>query len=407
MRSQRQLRPINFILLVALVAAEGFAAQGSHRSPPSGSPAQQSEVDRIAREAQAALDEGNSEAAIRGYERLVKLSPGSAEFQTNLGMAYYSAGRLSDAEQALRRALKLRPALTQARYFLGATLAESGQCREALPYLQKDTAHVADQQLKRAIEAGGLRCAMALDQEDEAVDFLRRLSRDFPNDPEVLYLKVHVYSDLSTRASQKLLVSAPESYQVHELYAESLEMQEKWDEAAREYRKVLNLNPSLPGIHYRLGRLLVTQPRTATSMDEARREFEAELKIDPGNPGAEYVLGELARQARQWPEAIEHFSRATQLDASFVDAFIGLGKSLVSAGRVSEAVAPLEAAVKLQPENPVAHYQLSFAYRRSGRPQEADKELAAYRQANDKARQGTQVIRSALMGQEQKAEPPE
>jgi len=399
-------------MLSALFAAEVAAAQGARQVPPSSAPtpAQQAEAEQLAREAQRALNEDDVEGAIRGYERLVKIRPGVAEYHLNLGIAYYSSGRPHDAVKALQQALKLKPGLAQARYYLGASLAENGQCDKALLYLKKDAPRIPDPELKRRAETAGLRCAMALDQEDDAVDFLRMLKRDFAKDPEVLYLSVHVYSDLSTRASQKLLVTAPASYQVHLLNAEVLEMQEKWEEAAAEYRRVLAQSPGLPGIHYRLGRLLLTAPKTATTLDEARREFEEELKADPRNAGAEYVLGELGRQARQFPDAIEHFARATELDPSFVDAFIGLGKSLVSLGRPGEAVPPLQAAVKLQPENPVAHYQLAFAYRRSGRPQEADKELLAYRQATDEARQNLQEIRSGILGRStpaQTAEPPE
>src|SRR6058998_3557549 len=100
---------------------------------------------------------------------------------------------------------------------------------------------------------------MSRSQPDEAVSFVQMLSREFPNDPEVLYLTVHLYSDLSIRASQKLLQTAPESYQVHLLNAEALETQGKWQEAAAEYRTVLSQNPRVPGIHYRMGRLLLSQ----------------------------------------------------------------------------------------------------------------------------------------------------
>jgi tetratricopeptide (TPR) repeat protein len=336
--------------------------------------------------------------------------PGSAEFQAKLGTAYYSSGRPRDAAQAFARALKLKPGLLEARNYFGASLAESGRCQEAIPLLLKDAPQISDSQLKRTAEADGLKCAMALDHEGGALDFLRLLQRDFPKDPEVLYLTVHVYSDLSTYASQRLLMSAPASYQVHELYAETLEMQEKWDEAEAEYRRVLAIDPHLPGMHFRIGRLLLSRPKTATAKEEAKQEFEEELKVNPRNAGAEYVLGEIARQARDFPQAIEHFTRASRLDPTLGDAFIGLGKSLVSAGRIADAIAPLEDAVKLQPENPVAHYQLSFAYRRTGRTQEADKEIVAYRKANDNARRTLLDIRSEVTGQQtpaQTAEPPE
>ena len=77
-------------------------------------------------------------------------------------------------------------------------------------------------------------------------------------------------------------------------------------------------------------------------------------------------MGALDLQTAKLDEAIAHFSRAVNLDAGFVDAFLELGRALTSAGKASEAVAPLENAVKLQPENPMTHYRLSIAYSRVG-----------------------------------------
>jgi tetratricopeptide (TPR) repeat protein len=248
---------------------------------------------------------------------------------------------------------------------------------------------------------------MSAGQPEEAIDFIRRLTRDFPHDPEVLYLSAHVYSDLSIRASQELLFKAPSSYQVRLLNAEALETQGRWDDAASEYRQVLAKNPNLPGIHYRLGRLILSAPKTPTTMEDAKREFEEELKIDPRNAGAEYILAELARKARQWSEAIEHFSRASQFDPGFSDAYIGLGKALVSAGQPAEAVAPLETAIKLQPANPVPYFQLATAFRRAGRKEEAERAFATHRQVSEKARQSSEGIQKAVLGPPQTEEPPD
>ena len=356
------------------------------------------------------MRQGDFTSAIQGFERLTKLAPGIAEFHANLGMAYYSGRKFRDALAPCRQALKLKPTLTAARYFLGISLAESGQCRDALAYLEKDYPRLPDPQLKQVMGTNALRCAMATGQPDKAVDFARWLNRDFPDDPDVLYLSALLYSELSTRASQRLLRTAPASIQAHQFNAEVLEIQGKVADASEEYRKVLSLNPRLPGIHLRLGRLLLAGERGSTTFDEARREFAEELQIDPGSSGAEYELGEMARQARQWSEAIERFGRAAKLDPGLVEALIGLGKSLVSANRAEEAVAPLEAAVKLAPDNPVAHYQLSFAYRRLGREEEAKRELAVYRETHDRLLSAGQALRVGIQGRmsaPQTEEPPE
>jgi tetratricopeptide (TPR) repeat protein len=275
-------------------------------------------------------------------------------------------------------------------------LAQTGHCEEAVPALKRASQRLTDKSLKRIAAFAGVRCAMLVSQTDAAVDFLRLLNHEFPNDPEVLSVSVHTYSDLSTRAAQQLAMTAPNSIEAHKLNAEALEAQGKWDAAEKEYKFVLETNPQLPGIHFLLGRLLLSKPNPGpTAAQDAKNEFQKELEIDPANAGAEYVLGELAREDSQWPEAIQHFSRATELDAGFGDAFLGLGTTLISAKRFSDAIPPLEMAIKLEPRNPAAHYSLATALTRVGRKEDADREFAIHRQMTQKDQ----------TGQEQPAQP--
>jgi tetratricopeptide (TPR) repeat protein len=262
--------------------------------------------------------------------------------------------------------------------------AESGHCAEAFPSLERSLGQLSDKDLKRKVGLDGLHCAMTLNQPNAAVEFLQVLTREFPHDPEVLYVAVHAYSDLSTLASQQLAKNAPSSPQAHELLAESYEMQGKWGDAEKQYRTILKQDPNLSGIHFRLGRLMLSRPGAGPQVpDEAKHEFEQELRIDPSNAGAEYVLGELARQNQQYEDAVNHFSRAAKLDSHFGEAYLGLGVSLISAKRYSEAIPPLETAVKLEPQNPDAHYNLGTAYTRAGRKQEGQKEFAIHQQLTE------------------------
>ena len=265
--------------------------------------------------------------------------------------------------------------------------------------------HAADTEQKKRLGMDGVHCAVSLNDADSADDFVRALKKRFPHDPDVLYLAVHVFSDLSLRASEELSATAPASYQMHELNGEALEAQGRQDEAAAEYREVLKKEPNLRGIHYRIGRLLLSGPNRDTARDEARREFEAELKIDPGSGAVEYVLGELARQDQQTPAAVEHFRRATKLDPGFTDAFIGLGRALLEGGRSDEALAPLQVATKLQPDNPAAHFYLATAYQRSGHQEDASREFARQQQANDKVKRTHQEMQAVATGSQKAVEP--
>jgi tetratricopeptide (TPR) repeat protein len=260
-------------------------------------------------------------------------------------------------------------------------LVESGHCADALPSLKKATPHVTDQDLKLKARLATLKCAMTMDRRGDAMDVLQALGREFPKDADALYMSTHALSDLATRVAEDLARNAPNSYQAHELNAEALELQGRWDEAAKEYQGILQRNPDLPGIHFRIARLLLSKPNPGPTMAaDAKKELDQELKINPNNPPAEYVLGELARQSQDWDQAVEHFSRAAKLDPSFGDAFLGMGTSLVAARKFADAIPPLESAVKLQSANPGAHYNLAMAYSRAGRKLDAGREFAIHRQ---------------------------
>jgi tetratricopeptide (TPR) repeat protein len=272
----------------------------------------------------------------------------------------------------------------------GLHLAEEGRCREALPVLKKSAPQTSDKSLKLKLGLATVRCGQLLNQTDATVTALLWLNREFSTEPEVLYVTTHAFSDLATRAALQLANTAPNSKQARELNAEALEMQGKWDEAAAEYNAILKQAPDTPGMHYRIGRAILSKPPAPTTVEDARKEFEAELKIDPRNAGAEFILGQLARQAQQWDEAIEHFSRAVKLDPNFADAFMGLGFSLNAASRFAEAIPPLETAVKMQPDNPAGHYQLAMAYNRMGRREDAKREAQLQKEAAERAEQARQ-----------------
>jgi len=291
----------------------------------------------------------------------------------------------------------LLPAQTPAPQPQALRLAESGRCAEALPLLKNGAGQPA--KLRRDFQVAGVRCAMAVNRPADALGFAAVLQREFPNDPDVLYALTHLYSDLSVRASEELLSRAPDSYQVHQLNAEALETQGRWDDAAKEYAAIVQSNPGLPGIHFRIGRLLLSkEPQTPEQLEQARAEFQAELKVNPQHAGAEFVLGELARRDSKFDDAIGHFANAVRYDAGNPDAHLGLGRSYMGASRFKEAIPPLETAAKLQPNNPETHFQLAIAYGREGRKADAARESETHKQMLSRAQQRRDTITKGVQG---------
>ena len=296
---------------------------------------------------------------------------------------FVGVSAISSTAQTAKKVPAIDPSAAAQR---GIDLAARGRCTEALPILRRAIAHVTERKVRYETAMAMAQCGMSAGQEDAAVEGLILLRREFPRDPKVLYTATHFYSELASRAAQELAATSPTSAEAQELDAEARESQGKWDEAAAEYRKILEQYPNQPGIHYRLGRIILSEPATPQTAEDAKKEFEAELQIDPDAASAEFMLGDLARQAEQWDEAVKRFSRAAELDAGFSEAYLGLGMALNASNKNADAVAPLEKYVKMEPADPAGHYQLAIAYSRTGRKQEADRELALQREA-EKAQQ--------------------
>lgn len=260
-------------------------------------------------------------------------------------------------------------------------LAQEGHCKEAIPVLKRAVSSSAGSiDTRKQAGIAGLRCALQADDRDASVDFLRQLQRAFPKDPDVLFIVVHAYTDLSIRTAQDLARTAPQSIAAHKLNAEALEMQGKWDPAQLEYEGILEKEPNTPGIHFLLGRLLLSRPDAdAKATDRAKQEFLKELQIDPNNAGAAYVLGELARRDENWDEAIARFSQAAKLDSTFAEAYLQWGFCLMTVKRYEEAIAPLRSAERLTPGNPAVHFALGTALIQTGHKEEADAEFAIHR----------------------------
>src|ERR1700681_3881104 len=176
-------------------------------------------------------------------------------------------------------------------------LAEQGRCKESISSLKHAMTGQVPAETRKRAGVVGIRCSLTLDDRDSASEFIRLLNKQFANDPDVLFVIVHAYSDLSTRTAQDLGRTAPQSLAAHKLNAEALEMQGKWEPAQLEYEGMIQKDPGASGIHFLLGRLLLSRPDAGPDAPErAKQEFLKELQINPKNAGAQYILGELARR---------------------------------------------------------------------------------------------------------------
>ncbi len=264
-------------------------------------------------------------------------------------------------------------------------LAAEGYCERALPLLAKELPRLANKHMVYGVAMARAECGMSLNRLGDTLSSLTLLNREFPNDPQVLYITAHYLSDLGTRAARELVTTDSSSAQAMELRAERYTSEKKWTDAEKAYHEILVKYPHTPGIHYQLGRLLLFHgSNPATAKAEAQKQFEEELKIDPHSAATEFMLGDLFWEKQEWAKAILHFSRATKDDVGFAEAYLGLGVSLNGEGKYAKAVAPLEKYVKAEPDDPAGHYQLAIAYARTGRMKDAKHQMQLQREAEEK-----------------------
>ena len=353
-----------------------------------GQPQQEDSAQRYATEGQAALTRGHYQDAEKAYAKLRELQPAVAEVHANLGLIYFKQGKFEDAVHALRQALKLKPTLTKSDNLLGMSLSELGRYEEALPSLRKCFPRLSEPEIKRLCGLELLRAYTGLKRDKNAVDVALELDRLYAEDPEILYQTGKIYGNFAFLTMRKLAEVAPNSLWRHLAAGEAQESRGSYDQAIQEYREVLRLEPSRPGMHYRIGRTLLSrywQRHLPDDTAEAQKEFEWELQLFPSNANAAYELGELHRSARHTDEAEKYFEQALEYYPGFAEAHLGLAAVLVEKKETEQALVHAQKAVAANPENEVGWYRLAQIQKALGNTAEQEKAIAEYRRLHEEA----------------------
>src|SRR5947207_10044916 len=146
----------------------------------------QSEIEATSKQAQEAMAAKDWAVAVKSLEKLAGLAPGVSEVQANLGLAYYSDGRILEASKAFERALKLNPKMTQAETMLGLCYAELGRNQQAIVILASALRHPSDKQMGRLIGLDLQRAYEGLQQRDKAMAGAYELLKRYASDTAIL-----------------------------------------------------------------------------------------------------------------------------------------------------------------------------------------------------------------------------
>jgi TolB-like protein/Tfp pilus assembly protein PilF len=143
----------------------------------------------------------------------------------------------------------------------------------------------------------------------------------------------------------------------------------QWDDALRDIRRALDINPSLAIGHYHTAWILALFGHT----EEAIREHRRAQELDPLNPMHTAWLGELYRWERRYDLASAEALRSLQIDPKFAEGHYILANVYLDEKKYDQAIAEVRKAANADPD---WRWALGPAYAAAGRPEEARKVLA-------------------------------
>lgn len=222
-----------------------------------------------AQQAQAAQDYA---AAEKAYKQAVRIEPNMPELWANLGLMQQEVGDIASAIPSFQQANHLNPSLYVPNLFLGNDYLRTGKAPEAISFLTKaERINKTDPQTPLALG----RAYYAVGKFTPAAhEFTRAIALD-PNLGGAWFaLGISRLNQVELDA-RKMSVEAKDSPFAGALYAESLEKQARFNEAATLYRSLFALEPQPPCLHSELGFALLRHHDLAGAITEFSSERSA------------------------------------------------------------------------------------------------------------------------------------
>lgn len=153
----------------------------------------------------------------------------------------------------------------------------------------------------------------------------------------------------------------PENIQAHAALAALHRLQRRHANALEHYQRVVELNPDDAAAHTNLCLAL----HELAAYETARYHGERAIAIDPKLPEAHHNLGLVLRELGDAALAVQHFQRALELKAR-AEIAAGLAHAYRDLGRLKEAIAAYDRALRLKPDLGDAIINRAYAFLLNG-----------------------------------------
>jgi tetratricopeptide (TPR) repeat protein len=358
------------ILLLPLLVSAHAQSSAAHSA----------EIHNHLRKAAEYLQAKDPNAAVKEFDAVLALDPKNAEAYANLGVIAFLQRDYQKASADLRKALALDPSLVKTQALLGICQNRLGD-PSARANLEKSFSKLKDKTLRLQV---GMELAGLDDQQGDSgatASVMKTLVDLDPDNVDVLFMAQRVYSELADDTLNKLAILAPGSARMQQVIAEYSVNNANLKRAIEHYRKALEIDPHLPGVHFELAEaILESSPNDPAAQAEAEKELTTAIATEGDNAKVQCELGRIAFLRSDLPGAHEHYTRAFAMDPNNPGAQLGLGDVLMSMEKPQEARKYLEMAIQSDPLNGQARYRLAMAYRRLQMPEDAEKQMHLFQE---------------------------
>ena len=306
-------------------------------------------ADRLIAEGNRAEDAGRVEEACERYRDAVRAAPDYARAHLNLGIGLEAAGAVEQAIPSYQAALAIDPADPYAAYNFGKLLYTHGRPQEAEPLLRQALQNrpafpEAQVVLSRVLEAQGNLGAAAA-----ALEIAMRLR---PNDFGALFLYAGVLLkqerlDEAQAALKRALAIEPDNTDANYALASLHIARGKPGDAEALLRTVLKRDPASVEARVRLYEICDARG----DLPAAAAELEAVLKLKPDWADALFNYGNVLRKLTRLSDAETAFRRALAADPGHAQACRALGGVLLGQCRTDDALGLYRAARERLPDN--------------------------------------------------------
>ncbi len=329
----------------------------------------------LSRQADEARDAGRLDEALQIYKKALKLKPSWDEGWWAAGSIAYDIDKYNECVPAFQKLAALKPEMAPAWTMLGMCEYRLKRYDAALRSLiQAD--RLGFKEPPELARSGRLHLALTLTKNgnfEKAITLLTEMTRGAlgQKTPETV-------TATGIAGLRRALVppEVPETDRDLVLKlgdAMSSAMEQNPKEAIPKFEAVLAEYPNEPNVHFRFGAYLVGQ-----DPERGIAEIEKTLELDPKHVPALVSLAVIHLKRDELEKATYYAEESVKTSPGDFATHITWGRVKLATDDAAGAAKELEFAIRLAPAIPEAHFILASAYARLGRKAEADRERAEF-----------------------------